>query len=385
MLLSVRDADLLRLLRWCRCIAPADLLSLFSETELLNLVGAGLMKLHTPSQSLLLTTKGQCLLDSIYPPQLRVLPSYRESDICRHIRTAKLVLTAYHAGTDIFHTAIEDLTHGTGLFLPSLTRGRGKNPWGNTRVAAIGFLGGTTYAFHTIYHEAGRMTLADELRAFTANTSGIPGARRLVFCGESYHTILAELDATGLGTKNRLVHYGEAYQRSPLPVHLLSCNTAGAKQLTLISVQDYRDKLTRAALKGAFQPPAPGLDCDAMYDGHPFVMAADLELRRIDTLCRMAEQGICKAPVLAALEEQATALLHSRYRDTGKARVFVLTEGALREALGFVPTPYEPPSAPFLTEKGEMIDAPLIQAPRSLVTSHGKRGSPGGEKARTPL
>ncbi|MEG2679204.1 MAG: hypothetical protein RR949_04625, partial [Oscillospiraceae bacterium] len=269
--------------------------------------------------------------------------------------------------------------------LPSLTRGRGKNPWGNTRVAAIGFLGGATYGFHAIYPDAGRITLADELRAFTANTSGIPGIRHLVFCGESCRTILAELDATGIGTKNRLVYYGEAYQRSPLPVHLLPCDSTGAKQLALMSVVGYRDKLTRAALKGAYQPPTSGLDCDAMFDGHPFVMAADLELRRVDALCQMALEGQCKMPVLVALEEQATALLHARYRDTGKARVFALTEGALQEALGFVPAPYEPPCAPFLTEKGEMIDAPLIQAPGSLVPPHRKRGSPGGEKARPAL
>lgn len=276
------------------------------------------MKVHTPSQSFLLTGKGQHFLDRIFPPQLRVLPSYRECDICRHIRTARLVLTAYRAGVSVFHPDIEALSQDAGLFLPSLTRGRGKNPWGNTRVAAIGFLGGVIYGFHAIYPDAGRITLADELRAFTSNTSGIPGARRLVLCGESYLTILAELDNTGTSTKNRLVYYGEAYQRSPLPVHLLSCDDTGAKQLTLMSVPDYREKLTRAALKGMYQPPAPGLDCDAMYDGHPFVMAADMDLRRIDALCQMAEQGTCKAPVLVALEEQATALLHARYRDTGK-------------------------------------------------------------------
>ena len=38
--------------------------------------------------------------------------------------------------------------------------------------------------------------------------------------------------------------------------------------------------------------------------------------------------------MLAALEAQAEAVLYARYRDTGKARVFTLTDAALQEFLG---------------------------------------------------
>jgi len=65
-LFSVRDFEILRLLRWCRCVSPSDLTAVFSETEISNLIGAGLVKLHTGSASLILTGKGQQLLNEEY-------------------------------------------------------------------------------------------------------------------------------------------------------------------------------------------------------------------------------------------------------------------------------------------------------------------------------
>lgn len=373
MLFGERDVLLLRLLRWCRCIAPKDLTALFSEAELLNLIGTELVKVHLPSGSLLLTGKGNRLLESICTALPHTSPSYRESDIRRHVRVAQLVITAYRAGLPVFHTSLDALSASTGLFLPSLTRGRGKNPWGNTRVSAVAHLGTAACAFHSIFPGIGKMTLADELRAFTSNTANIAHTHRLVFYGDGYGALITEIETNTQPTHNRLITYGEAYHRCPLPVHLLSCDGTGAKQLAIMAVANYREKLTLAALKGKYQAPTPGLDCDAMYEGHPFVMAADMDLRRIDALCQMAADGHCKPPVLAALEEQATALLHSRYRDSGKARVFALTDGALTQALGFVPTPHNPPRTPFLTEKGEMLDAPHIRAPQSLIPAYRKR------------
>lgn len=65
---------------------------------------------------------------------------------------------------------------------------------------------------------------------------------------------------------------------------------------------------------------------------------------------------------LAALPQQVAEVWGPHYRDTGKARVFTLTEDAITQLLGKVPKPYRPPDTPYVTEKGEMIHAPLIKA-----------------------
>ena len=70
---------------------------------------------------------------------------------------------------------------------------------------------------------------------------------------------------------------------------------------------------------------------------------------------------ISSLTILAALEAQAEAVLYARYRDTGKARVFTLTDAALKEFLGAEGTGRDPSQLPFTTAKGEVIHAPLIK------------------------
>ena len=66
--------------------------------------------------------------------------------------------------------------------------------------------------------------------------------------------------------------------------------------------------------------------------------------------------------VLAALPEQVETVLNRRYRETGKARVFTITESALRELLGTT-APYTPPDLPFYTSEGGVLDVPPLKAP----------------------
>ena len=65
---------------------------------------------------------------------------------------------------------------------------------------------------------------------------------------------------------------------------------------------------------------------------------------------------------LAALPEQVEAVLNRRYRETGKARVFTITESALRELLEST-TPYTPSDLPFYTSEGSVLDVPPLKAP----------------------
>ena len=70
----------------------------------------------------------------------------------------------------------------------------------------------------------------------------------------------------------------------------------------------------------------------------------------------------CTQIALAALPEQVDAVLNHRYRETGKARVFTITESALRELLGST-APYTPPDLPFYTSEGSVLDVPPLKAP----------------------
>ena len=101
---------------------------------------------------------------------------------------------------------------------------------------------------------------------------------------------------------------------------------------------------------------------DALYQGVPFVMAADMDLRRIDAAVEAARSDSSSQIALAALPEQAETVLNRRYRETGQARVFTITDAALRELLGST-APYTPPDLPFYTSEGSVLDVPPLKAP----------------------
>ena len=364
MLFSTIDMDILRLLRWCRYIRANDLARTFSDAEVRNLAALALIKLHKPSGAYVLTVKGNRLLDDAMaglPPATP--PAYKSADTLRRLHLSEILCMAYTAGLQVFTTATVELANDLSLFLPAIARGRGTNPWGSTRVAAIVHLGDLLCAVHYVCPGIGRIALNDELAAFHNNTAHLPEMQRaVVFSGASYTDILAELESTETASDAKLTSYGDAYRLLKLPVFLVPCDAAGTLQLRSLSVPDYRRKLTQAALKARYAPPPKSFPlCDAWFHGVPFLMAADMDLRRIDASIDAARaQGFTQIS-LAALPSQCEAVLYPRYRDTVKACVFALTNATLTQVLDSSLPPYAPPDLPFYTSEGSVVDVPPIQ------------------------
>ncbi len=367
MILSQRDVDVLKLLCWCQFIRPRDLSGVVTDAERRNLVGLGLVRVHEKSGAMLLSGKGERLLENLLGgavPQMS--RAYHAPLIERRIRVSRLAVTAYHGGVDPFTLAPEELDNPASLFLPAITRGKGSNPWGSTRVAAIAHLGDSLYAMHYVCPGIGKLALMDELAAFSNQTARFRDINRaFIFAGASCKSVLNELERSADRDDAKLLSYGGAYRCLQLPVHLLSCDSTGAVQLQIMAVPDYRRRLTRAALKAQYRPPPAEMpEWDAMFQGAPFVLAADMDLRRVDTAIRTAKAEGYGQIAMAALEGQANQVLFPRYRDTGLARVFVLTADAIQEATGRKPVAYTPPRTQFMTAKGDVADAPLIPAHR---------------------
>ena len=365
MMLSCRDLDILRLLRWCRMIRSKELCEAFSKDEVMNLSAAQMIRFSDAARAWLLTPCGNRVLGSagvVLPPA--TAPTYREPDIMRRLRLAQIVTTAYAAGVNIFLTKESELQSQPSLFLPFLHRNRGSNPWGSTRVAALVHTGDLMCAVHWVNPGIGRVALTDELTAFQNHTAAIPAKQRaMIFSASSYEEILAELDAGQEIQNTRLQTYREVYDRLTLPLFLLPCNEMGCLQLRILGIPNYRELLARIILKSHYvPPPANRAMYDALYQGVPFVMAADMNLRCIDAAVETARSDGFSQIVLAALPEQVETVLNRRYRETGKARVFTITDAALRELLGST-APYTPPDLPFYTSEGSVLDVPPLKAP----------------------
>ena len=365
MMLSCRDLDILRLLRWCRMIRSKELYEAFSKDEVMNLSAAQMIRFSDAAKAWCLTPCGNRVLGSsgfTLPPAKA--PTYREPDITRRLRLAQIVTTAYAAGVNIFLTKVSELQSKPSLFLPFLHRNRGSNPWGSTRVAALLHTGDLMCAIHWVSPNIGCVALTDELTAFQNHTAAISARQRtMIFAASSYEEIIAELEAVQENQNTRLQSYREVYDCLKLPLLLLPCNETGCLQLRILSIPNYRELLARIILKSHYvPPPADRTMYDALYQGAPFVMAADMDLRRIDAALEAARSDGLSQIALAALPEQVEPVLNRRYRETGTARVFTITESALRELLGRT-APYTPPDLPFYTSEGGVLDVPPLKAP----------------------
>ena len=365
MMLSCRDLDILRLLRWCRMIRSKELCEAFSKDEVMNLSAVQMIRFSDAAKAWLLTPCGNRVLGSagvVLPPA--TAPTYREQDITRRLRLAQIVTMAYAAGVNIFLTKESELQSQPSLFLPFLHRNRGSNPWGSTRVAALLHTGNLMCAIHWVNPGIGCVALTDELTAFQNHTAAIPAKQRaIIFAASSYEEILSELDTVQEKQNTRLQTYREVYDCLKLPLFLLPCNGTGCLQLRILGVPNYRELLARIILKSHYvPPPANRAMYDALYQGVPFVMAADMNLRRIDAAVETVHSDGLSQIALAALPEQVEAVLNRRYRETGRARVFTITDAALRELLGNT-APYTPPDLPFYTSEGSVLDVPPLKAP----------------------
>lgn len=364
MIFTTRDLDILRFLRWCRFVLAEDLADVFSKIEVQNLEILRLIKRYSPAQAYTLTAAGNRLLDVAFPKlPAAVAPAYKAADTIRRIRQAKLMLTVYHAGVSVFTTDVSALCE-QAMFLPMIARNRGANPWGSTRVAALLHTGDLMCAIHWVSPGIGCVALTDELTAFQNHTAAIPAKQRaMIFAASSYDEILAELDGAQDDHNTRLQTYREVYDGLKLPLFLLPCNGTGCLQLRIMGAPNYRELLAKIILKTHYVPPPAGRPMyDALYQSVPFVMAADMDLRRIDAALNAARSDGLSQIVLAALPEQVETVLNRRYRETGKARVFTITDAALRELLGST-APYAPPDLPFYTSEGSVLDVPPLKAP----------------------
>lgn len=365
MIFSEQDMDLLRLLRWCRYLSPDDLHKLFPEDIAANLQALRLIRRHQTKNWLMLTAKGNAFLSehlSALPPDTQ-LP-YQATAMVRRLRTSKLMLTAYRAGLPVFTTKMNELLDQSAFFMPTMTRGRGSNPWGSTRIGAVIHLGDLLCSAHYVCPNIGKLSLTDELALFTNNTAGFRNVCRcFLFAGDSYQSILSELQEYDDCDTRKLIRYGDAYRYTSYPCYLLPCNDTGARQLQVMSVPGYRKKLAQLSLRQCYAPPPKGNAVwDAMFQGQPLIISVDMDLRRLDAAIQEVHHCGYDTLSIVIFGEQTSVVLQTFQNERDILRTFRLKEETLAELFGQPRPLYTPSPTQYLTEKGAVIRAPLIQA-----------------------
>ena len=359
MFFSTDEIEALLLFRWCHFISTKDYHRVISREVIQSLLYYHIISENEEYKAYKLSQPGIDLINerlSYRPPYKR--PTYKVPYVSRRLLVSNFVLTAYNAGLIVFNTEESSLQKNASLYLAAQSRGTGYNPWGSSRIAALVRLGNIVCGVHGIYRDVGTLALNDEMKALTNCASRFSGVTpAVILTGKSYDVILAEITAPAKGKKTKKETYADLFGQSPYPVFLIPCNAVGSQQLIMMTKPDYRKRMTKIALGDAIAPPPHyHPEWDGLLDGVPVVMAADMDLRRIDAAAESAKAG-GHAPIILICLKGQQSLLRERYKATGLAQkvfTFRADNPEYREAIKL----YTPSGDLYTTAKGEWIHVP---------------------------
>ena len=221
---------------------------------------------------------------------------------------AEIALTALRAGAGIAQATSLNLHHSPSIMTSLPLRNQKHRQMLNaSQCAAFAHWGDTAYMMFYVTGASGGFHLAHELALFHAL---LPVFRlppdmplALVFAGVSYKAIVYELSKKEAESKNKTMSYSKAYREAPVPVHLLSCDEVGAKQLAMMKHDGYRRLVLNKLLGESGWMPAAEDWLDGYLNDRPLILGADMNVRCVESFVRLGLQMHDMVSVVV-LEEQ---------------------------------------------------------------------------------
>lgn len=369
MLYDRRDFGLLRLAGTYQWLPLAPLRAMTSlsqlcrEAELLSTLG--LLTFSRSNQYLMPSPGGYQFLASMkincQPPTKR--PYAQSPALRRRLEVGKILLTCLGAGIEPAYGKVEHLRRQP-VFLPAFAlRGGDGNLMNAASCAGFGHWGDQAYLIQYVSPQSSGFFMNNEL-SHLHNLASVFSERLdtpqvLLLAGESYRAVYEMLVSTTPSERNGkkgFVDYSQAYPRLGIPVSLVSCDDTGAMQLAIMRQSGYRARIAQAAFGARWKPRDDRLpEADGHVDGNPLVIAVDMDLRRLERICRDAcQQRRCEI-LVAALEGQMSGLLLERFPRGVPIRALRINAQVLSVAFGGACATGDPwPDEP-LRAKGGLI------------------------------
>lgn len=323
MIYDRRDYGLLRMVgayQWLPLAplrASSILRDLCHEAELLSTLG--LLTFSRSGEYLMLSPQGYQLLEGfgLQCHTTAKRPYSKSPTLRRRLEVGTILLTCLGAGIEPAYDKIDQLKRQP-VFFPAFALRKGEGNLMNAAgCAGFGHWGDTAYMALFVTRDALGFFMNNEL-GHLHNLASVFGEnlntpQALILAGESYRTVYEVLMRKTLSDrhgKKGYVDYSYAYPKLGIPAHLLSCDDTGALQLAIMRQPEYREHIARAAFGARWTAKDERLqEADGHVDGNPLVIAVDMDVRRLERVCKDACLQGRKEIMVAALEGQMTGLL----------------------------------------------------------------------------
>lgn len=309
-----------------------------------QLLSHQIIELCGPNQQkefLRLSAKGEKFLQGHgYRYQRYAGQSLQPEKTRRYCETARVALLCRRAGIEVGQTDY-DLLCRQPVFLQSkpMRSEKFNHVSSNIQCAGFGHWGGEAFLVYYASKESYGPLIQHENaimhRLCPLYGKGFGMTYSYLLTGRTYAEAYHVLKATTVRRHPQAgqVSYAEAYQKTKRPFYLASCDDTGALQLALMRQGDYRARVSRLIAGRRWSPPPPELPVDAMDGDTPLVVALDMDLRRVRSLCETAWLRGFPNVKVAAMTDQVDGVL-ARALPIQGIELLYFDPGPLMDGLG---------------------------------------------------
>ena len=352
MIFTHAEIEVLRLSAWCKDLPkdteniPAEMITLLCDLGLLRQSRCGLSWRTTPEGYKVLQKAG---FDYTPDKQYRG----RGSVLTRRLETAETTGFFWKLGADVFRDT-PDTEKSALTFLPSfvLRRKNHANVLGGTRLTGFFYSGDTTFIPYFITPESEGLYANVERRTFQAETL-LCGRSPVVLytgTGDFEHLIEAVTTKRYKKEKSTTDDYFTALEKFGCPSALMPLNESGLRQLRILGIPSYKEKLIRQILGNDYLLPG-ALWCDgySKITKEAFLIGIDCNITRFTKAITQTDTRLH----IVLLSSQASAI--QKYLRGQNAVLHPIQEESAEQILGI---PHElplPNNVPFQTGKGDYL------------------------------
>lgn len=347
------EIEVLALCAWCRDLPvhgckniPARIIDILLETRLIRQSKNGLGYRCTPDAFELLHRAEK---------EFKQDKSYRTNSdaIVRRMQMAEITSFFWRYGADVFKNS-PPAGKEFNLFLPSFVFRRQKhsNVLGITNLTGFYYAKDTVFIPYFIAKENNGVYPEVEQRTFRAETL-LSGRRpQVIYTGEGDLDDIIQIVSykKERSKKSTTVYYKDAMDKFNCPVDIIPLTEDGMRQLRILSVTDYRQRLIKNILGKDYLP-----SLSSQFDGRTktenFIIGIDCNILRFENAVKSGERtNIFVLPFQAETVQRIVCGTN--------VNCYVLNLKETEEFLGLENALPEIDNKPFQTEKGEYINVP---------------------------
>ena len=345
MILDQKDGECLKLIGLCRYL-PVGLNKKYSneavyKDTITNLQERRLIKLTSDERCYKLTSVGKSTLQKIgyiFKEDARwVLGDKR---YIRRQMCAEVNVMFHSAGINIFAEKTEELDKKNIGYIPLLSV-RSKEAGASLSCAHMsGILksGDTAYVVYYISDETDGVHVSFEESITKQLLSNIDSVKytKIIFAGKSLEKLWKLIFETNTPKRlgNQMTPFALAYDKFTYNILFFAHSRYGALQTQIITTPNYRKQLADYFCKGKTEIPVSLSYCDGFYHDAPFIVAADMDLKRLRAALTQAEQYGNQEPAILCLDFQEKVLKQFlEYYKVRSAQIFALPFSEMKKGL----------------------------------------------------